>query len=105
MIVRIAELDIDPGQLAAYRQLLEEEIEASMRLEPGVLFLHAVALKGNPEKVRLLEGYADQAAYEAHLTTPHFLKYKAAAANKVRSLRLIEAEPISLAAKPSLRGA
>jgi quinol monooxygenase YgiN len=47
----------------------------------------------------VIECYADQAAYEAHLTTPHFLKYKTQTTNMVRSLRLIETEPIALGAK------
>lgn len=44
--VRIAELEIDPAQVDAYKAALKEEIEASIRLEPGVLSLHAVAVKG-----------------------------------------------------------
>ena len=98
-IVRIAELEIDPNQVAAYKELLAEEVEASMRIEPGVLFLYALSIKGSPDQVRVIEGYADQAAYEAHLTTPHFLKYKTQTAGMVRSLRLLETEPISLQAK------
>ena len=70
-----------------------------MHVEPGVLFLHAVSVKGTPEKVRVIECYADQAAYEAHLTTPHFLKYKTQTADMVRSFRLIETDPIALQAK------
>ena len=34
-IVRIAELEIDPGQLDAYKLALKEEIETSIRVEPG----------------------------------------------------------------------
>jgi quinol monooxygenase YgiN len=99
MIVRIAELEIDPNRIDAYTALLSEEIEASVRLEPGVLFLFAVSVKGSPDTMRVIEGYADQAAYEGHLTTPHFLKYKAQTADMVRSLRLIETDPIMLRAK------
>ncbi|MBZ9703644.1 MULTISPECIES: putative quinol monooxygenase [unclassified Mesorhizobium] len=99
-IVRIAELEIDPDQIDSYKALIAEEIEASVRIEPGVLFLHAVSEKGAPEKVRVIECYADQTAYEAHLTTPHFLKYKTQTASMVRSLRLIETDPIALSAKP-----
>lgn len=98
-IVRIAELEIDPNQIAAYTVLLSEEVEASVRLEPGVLSLYAVSIKGSPDQVRVIETYADHAAYEAHLTTPHFLKYKAHTAGMVRALRLLETEPISLQAK------
>ena len=92
-------MEIDPQQIDSYKALLAEEIEASVTVEPGVLFLHAVSVRGTPEKVCVIECYADQEAYEAHLTTPHFLKYKAHTANMVRSLRLIETEPIAMRAK------
>lgn len=98
-IVRIAELEIDPEQLTAYRALLAEEIEASVEREPGVLMLHAVAERERPEQVRILEVYASKAAYEAHLLTPHFLKYKAATAGMVRSLRLMDVDPVMMRGK------
>jgi len=68
-------------------------------LEPEVLFLFALTLKENPHAVRVVEGYADEAAHEAHLTTPHFLKYKAQTADMVVSLRLIETDPITIKSK------
>jgi quinol monooxygenase YgiN len=95
-IVRIAELEIDPNQIDAYNALLSEEIEAAVWTEPGVLFLYALSIKGSPEKIRVIEAYADHAAYEAHLTTAHFLKYKTGTVGMVRSLRLLETEPIML---------
>jgi quinol monooxygenase YgiN len=99
LIVRIAELEIDPNQIAAYDALLTEEVEASVQSEPGVLFLYALSIKGSPDKVRVIEAYADRAAYEDHLNTPHFLKYKTHTAGMVRSLRLLETDPISLKGK------
>ena len=101
-LVRLAELEIEPDQIDAYRTLLAEEIEASVGIEPGVLMLYAVAVKGRPHDVRILEVYADQAAYEAHLRAPHFLKYKSGTTGMVRSLRLLETDPIVLRAKTSL---
>lgn len=98
-LVRIAELGIDPAQLETFRALLAEEIEASVRVEPGVLMLHAVAMRDDPTQIRLLEAYADEAAYEAHLQSPHFLRYKALTAAMVLSLRLFETDPILLRAK------
>ena len=95
-IVRIAELEIDPGQLDAYRALLAEEIEASVETEPGVLMLHAVAEKERPEHIRILEVYAGKEAYEAHLRTPHFLKYKAGTAEMVKALRLVDVDPVMM---------
>lgn len=98
-IVRMAELDIDPAQLSAYKAMLAEEIETSVRVEPGVLSLNAVSIKGSPAQIRILEVYADQAAYEAHLKTAHFLKYKTGTAGMIRSLRLLETDPIVLRSK------
>ena len=99
-VVRIAELEIDPAQLPAYRLALSTEIAASIEREPGVLMLHAVSLQSNPTHIRLLEVYASQEAYEAHIQTAHFLKYKTGTAAMVTALRLVELDPILLAAKP-----
>jgi quinol monooxygenase YgiN len=98
-MVRIAEIEVDPDQLAAYKILLAEEQEASVRLEPGVLMLHSAAVVAQPTHIRLLEVYADRTAYEAHIRSPHFLKYKTSTGQMVKSLRLIEAAPIMLCAK------
>lgn len=98
-VFRVAELEIDPAHLPVYRDLLKEEIEASVEAEPGVLMLYALAINGSPTHLRIFEIYADQEAYEAHLSAPHFLKYKALTSGMVRSLRLIEAVPMVLRAK------
>lgn len=98
-MVRLAELEIDPAALEPYLALLREEIDASVAIEPGVLMLHAVQVKEAPHLVRLLEVYASRAAYEAHIQSPHFLKYKVGTAQMVRSLRLIDVDPIVLAGK------
>lgn len=97
--VRIAELEIDSSQLSAYRDALKEEISTSIRVEPGVLTLYAVAVKGHPEQIRIFETYANQAAYEAHIQTSHFKKYKAETQGMVKSLKLVETEPILLGTK------
>jgi quinol monooxygenase YgiN len=98
-LVRIAELEIDPGQLPAYRDALKEEVATSIRVEPGVLKLYAVSVRDQPSQIRILEVYRDQAAYESHLQTPHFKKYKAETQGMVKSLKLIETEPILLGGK------
>ena len=98
-IVRLAELQIDPGKLEEYRAALREGIETAIRLEPGVLTLYAVSLKNDPTQIRIFEMYADAAAYEAHLQTPHFKKYKTGTQGMVKSLVLVETEPIALGAK------
>lgn len=98
-VVRIAELEIDPDHLTAYKEALKEETEASIRVEPGVLALYAVSLKDHPNQIRLFESYSSQSAYAAHLQSAHFLKYKSETKTMVKSLTLIETDPILLGAK------
>ena len=98
-VVRLAELTIDPAQVEAYKAALKEEIETSVRVEPGVLTLYAVSIKGHPDQIRIFETYRDQAAYEAHLQTPHFKRYKSLTQGMVKSLTLVETEPIVLGSK------
>ncbi|MEG9437357.1 antibiotic biosynthesis monooxygenase [Edaphobacter sp. HDX4] len=76
-----------------------EEIETSIRIEPGVLTLYAVSVKGEPNQISLFETHASPAAYQAHLQLEHFKKYGSATATMVKSVRLIEAEPLVLGAK------
>ena len=101
-IVRMADLEIDTAHLDDYRALLAQEIKASVAIEPGVLMLHAVALPDDPCMIRILEVYASQSAYEAHLKTPHFLEYKNGTSGMVKSLRLMEVDPIAMRAKPEI---
>lgn len=93
-MVRLAKLVIDSNKLETYKAALKEEIEASLRLEPGVLTLYAVAEKNNPAHITILEIYADTEAYKAHLQTPHFIKYKTGTKDMVKSLELVETDPI-----------
>lgn len=98
-VVRLAELEIDPAQLENYKAALREEIDTSIRVEPGVLTLYAVSEKDNPAHIRIFEIYADADAYKAHLESPHFKKYKATTQEMVKSLKLVETTPVMLGAK------
>lgn len=93
-LVRLSKITVDTAQLDAYNSLLKEEIEASMRIEPGVLTLYATAEKDKPNKITILEIYADRAAYEKHLTTPHFKKYKQGTLSMVKDLQLVDVKPL-----------
>ena len=99
-VVRIAHLRIDSVLLEKYRVELQEEIETSMRVEPGVLTLYAVEEKKRPGYITVFEIYANDAAYQAHVQSPHFKKYKNSTKDMVKSLELIETTPIALEAKP-----
>ena len=93
-IVRLAEIDVDPAQLEAYLAFAKEVGTVSMSTEPGVVGLFSMQDKANPCKVYILEVYADQEAYQAHLQTAHFKKYKEGTADMVKSLKLIDTNPM-----------
>jgi 4-carboxymuconolactone decarboxylase len=98
-MVRMARLVIDSTQLDTYNSFLKEEIETSVKVEPGVLTLYAVSEKDNPTHITILEIYADMDAYRKHIQTPHFLKYKNATKDMVKSLELVAAVPLVPAMK------
>lgn len=93
-MVRLAKLVIDPDQLENYKTFLREEIETSLRIEPGVLTLYAVSEKEKPTHITILEIYKDVDAYKAHIQTPHFIKYKNGTLKMVKSLELTETIPL-----------
>ena len=93
-MVRLSKITVDPLQLEEYNSFLEEEIKASMLLESGVLTLYAVAEKEQPNKITILEIYADDEAYRSHIQTAHFIKYKEGTTEMVQSLELIDVVPL-----------
>lgn len=94
MMIRIAEIEVDSTFLTEYTAILQEESEASVRLEEGVISIFPMFEKVDPTKIKILEIYASRAAYESHLKTPHFLKYKTETLSMVKSLKLIELDAI-----------
>lgn len=91
---RLAIIEVDSTRLEEYNAFLKEEIEASIALEPGVLTLYAVASKEHPNRITILEIYASEEAYQSHIKTPHFLKYKNGTLDMVLHLELVEVDPI-----------
>jgi quinol monooxygenase YgiN len=97
--IQIAEIEVDAAQLDSYKAAVAEQIEAAVRLEPGVLVLYSVSNKDNPTQVTVFEIYRDREAYLAHLQAPHFLKYKSTVEKMVKSLKLIPVDPVMLGTK------
>ncbi len=98
-MIRLAKLEIHPQHLEAYKHALKEEIEASIRLEAGVLALRAVSEREKPNRITIMEIYASVDAYKAHIASPHFQKYKTGTEHMVKSLELAEVDPILLGEK------
>ena len=93
-MIRISEIEIDPAYLEQYKEILKDEAEASVKLEPGVIAIFPMYQRENPTQVRILEIYATHEAYESHLKTPHFQRYKTTTLNMVKSLKLVDMESL-----------
>jgi quinol monooxygenase YgiN len=90
MMVRFSEIEVEPEHLDEYKAILKEEAAASVNLEPGVISIFPMYQKENPTAIRILEIYGSRGAYESHLKTPHFQKYKITTLKMVRNLKLID---------------
>jgi len=102
MIIRISEIEIEPAFLNEYLSILKEESAASVMLEQGVISIYPMFVKNKPTEIRILEIYADQAAYESHLQTPNFKQYKAETLGMVKSLKLIDMEAVDKETMPKI---
>lgn len=94
MMIRLSEIEIDSNYIKEYNSILKEESRASVQLEPGVIAIYPMYQKANPTQVRILEIYANREAYEAHLKSAHFQKYKTTTLKMVKSLKLIDMNAI-----------
>jgi len=97
--VRVAKIIVDSSQLNTYMSFLKEGVEMAIQKEPGVLRMYAVAEKNHPHKITIIETYASKAAYELHIQTAHFQRYKQGTLLMVRSLELIDVDPLFFASK------
>src|SRR5690349_16627098 len=80
-MVRLAKIKVDSSQVEKY---------------------NAVADKKDPSSITILEIYADAAAYNSHIATPHFKKYKETVKDMVKSLELVDVTLIASARKAGL---
>jgi len=99
LIVQLAELQIDSAQIEPYLEFLKEEIQKSVEIESGVITLYSMQSKEDPTKITLVEIYENLKAYESHIASEHFLKYKNGTLNMVDSLKLTRVNPVIFASK------
>ena len=94
-IVRLSKIEVYPEFLDEYIKYATEVGEISLRTEPGVLTMYAVTEKENPCKITILETYASQEAYDKHIASAHFQKYKQGTLHMVKSLEHKDQTPLN----------
>ena len=98
-IVRLSKIEVYPQYLDEYMNYATEVGEISLRTEPGVLTMYAVGEKENPCKGTIHATYASREAYEQHIASEHFQKYKQGTLHMVKSLVLSDQTPLNPANK------
>ena len=71
-----------------------EVASVSVTTEPGVVSIFPMRDKKNPNRFRIIEIYADEKAYKAHVESAHFKKYKSGTLHMVKALALLDHEPL-----------
>ena len=94
-IVRLSKIEVHPQYLDEYMKFATEVGEISLRTEPGVLTMYAVGEKENPCTITILETYASREAYDKHIASAHFQKYKQGTLHMVKSLELKDQTPLN----------
>ena len=92
---RIAKIKVDLNQLEQYKVALKEQMNTAIKVEPGVLSYTVVADKKDSSLITIMEVYSNLEAYQTHILTPHFKKYKDTVKDMVLSLELIDSELIA----------
>ena len=94
MIVRLAEIEVYPQYLTEYLAFANEVDRLSVEREPGVVCLFPMQSADDSTHIRILEIYASEEAYQQHLKTPHFQKYKQGTLHMVKDLKLPTMKPL-----------
>lgn len=94
MIVRLAEIEVYPELLQEYLEYANEVDRVSVEQEPGVVCLFPMQSAEDSTKIRILEIYASEEAYQSHIKTDHFQTYKQGTMHMVKSLKLPTMKPL-----------
>ncbi|MBQ5981815.1 MAG: antibiotic biosynthesis monooxygenase [Prevotella sp.] len=94
LICRLAEIEVFPQYLTEYLTFANEVDRLSVEREPGVVCLFPMQSAEDATHIRILEIYASEEAYQQHLKTDHFQKYKQGTMHMVKSLKLPTMQPL-----------
>ena len=101
-MVRIADIEVYPQYLDEYIKAGKEIATISMREEAGVICLFPNQMKEDKNRFRIVEIYASPEAYQHHIHTEHFLRYKQDTKKMVKSLKLNDLMPLDTDNMPNL---
>lgn len=84
-LVVLVEIRLKAGQAAAFAPLIAANAQASVH-EPGCRRFDVCADPATAERVVLYEIYDDDAAFQAHMATPHYAVFAEGSKKLIESL-------------------
>ncbi len=75
-VVLVVELEISPGSLEAFIDIVTKHGANSMKIEEGCLRFEVLKPREAENKVILVEMYADDAALDSHWNSDHMAAYR-----------------------------
>ena len=76
MYIINASIRIKEGHREPFIEAMLDDARGSVKDEPGCLRFDVIQDGGDPNTIWLYEVYKDEAAFEAHLQTPHFINWR-----------------------------
>jgi quinol monooxygenase YgiN len=71
----IVDFRLNPGARSAFRQLVDSNARTSAQAEPGCRRFDVVEPRDESDRVVLYEIYDDEAAFGAHMRSPHYARF------------------------------
>lgn len=102
MIVRISEIEVYPEYLEEYLEFSQNVAIDSVEKEEGVIAIYPMMVIKNNNLIRILEIYRDNQAYQKHIASEHFQKYKQSTLQMVKSLDLVDMYQLNPAVLPKI---
>lgn len=86
--VVLAQFRIKPGKRERFVELATTDAEAAVANEPGCRRFDVMVPHESSQRVVLYEIYDDQAAFDAHLKTPHLAAFRKGIAELIDDRRI-----------------
>ena len=100
MITRLFKLERDMSQEQYYNEVGANNLTTSIEVEPGTLAMYATHDPDDPKTCYVFEVYADDDAYNTHVSSPHFKAFGEMAGKVLTGRAVYQLVPQLLVEKP-----
>jgi (4S)-4-hydroxy-5-phosphonooxypentane-2,3-dione isomerase len=97
MWILLVHAEVRPELLAEFREAIQDNAARSIAHDAGCLRFDVSEVDGSPTKFVFYEVYRDEASWQAHRMSPHFLAYKKVADRALVSRGLTRLQPLFVA--------